>query len=106
MLTPTDIAETGERHVQDWLEAQGYQCFPGHAHHGMCDIEARGEDNDMLVHVVTALDPNPLPELTASDKGRVVSHAIPLGIDAWAAKVLINAKGEMLGDIEWEQLNH
>jgi len=106
MLTHTDIAEHGERHVQNWLEEQGYQCVHNHAHHGQCDIEARGEENDMVVHVVAAMDPNPIPELTTYDIGRVVSRAMSLGIDAWSAKVLIDGSGELIGEIQWEQLNH
>lgn len=106
MLTHTDIAEHGERHVQDWLEEQGYQCTHNHAHHGQCDIEARSEENDMVVHVVAALDPNPIPDLSTSDRARVVSRAMNLGVDAWSAKVLIDAGGQIIGEIQWEQLNH
>jgi hypothetical protein len=55
---------------------------------------------------MTALSPNPVPELGTSDLGRVLSRAMTLGYDAWLAKVHLDANGDLASDIEWSQLNH
>jgi hypothetical protein len=107
MLTPHDIIELGETHVSEYLKSTGYYCTLNKPHHGAADIEARGEDdNNMVVHVMTALHPAEVPELTSSDRARVISRAMSLSFDAWLAKVVIDTSGTQVGDIIWEQLNH
>ncbi|MBL9115157.1 MAG: hypothetical protein JNJ83_09115 [Verrucomicrobiaceae bacterium] len=106
MLTPKEIIELGEEHVSRYLKGTGYYCTLSKPHHGAADIDARGEDDNLVVHVMTALHPAEVPNLTPSDRARVVSRAMSLEYDAWLAKVVINTEGEMLGDIVWEQLNH
>lgn len=106
MLTPADIASHGERHVESWLSSTGYRCTASKPHHGATDIEARGDEENLFVHVVTALEPGPVPELSTSDLGRVLSRSMTLGYDAWLAKVLIDDQGELAGEIQWLQLNH
>lgn len=106
MLTPADIANYGERHVEAWLSSTGYHCTASKPSHGATDIEARGEDESLFVHVMAALEPGPVPELGTSDLGRVLSRAMTLGYDAWLAKVLIDTQGDLASDIQWSQLNH
>ena len=106
MLTPADIANYGEHHVVSWLSSTGYSCSASKPLHGATDIEARGEEENLFVHVMAALEPGPVPALGTSDLGRVLSRAMTLGCDAWLAKVLIDHHGELAGEIEWSQLNH
>jgi hypothetical protein len=106
MLTPAEIAEYGERHVESYLVAQGYRCRCSRPHHGASDIEARGEDSNLYVHVMTTRGDHLFPDLTTSDRGRVVTHAMSLDCDAWLAQVRIGPNGELAGDVGWQQLNH
>jgi len=106
MMTPADIAESGEKHVEAWLSGTGYHCHAYKPHHGVTDIEALGEDESMIVLVKAALAPTPVPDATTLERGRVVSRAMTLGYDAWLAKVRVGTQGELVGDIEWSQLNH
>ena len=106
MLTPSDIAHYGERHVTSWLASTGYHCTASRPVNGAIDIEARGDDENLFVHVMAALEPGPVPELGTTDQGRVLSRAMTLGYDAWLAKVLIDTNGDLATDIEWSQLNH
>jgi hypothetical protein len=106
MLTPTDIAEHGQHHVEAYLSSTGYHCNTQKSHHGGIDIEARGEEENLLVHVMTAIFPHEVPALSELDKGRIISKAMMLGYDSWLAKVLIDQDGELAGEIQWEQLNH
>lgn len=106
MLTPSDIAHYGERHVTSWLASTGYHCTASRPVNGATDIEARGDDENLFVHVMAALEPGPVPELGTTDQGRVLSRAMTLGYDAWLAKVLIDTNGDLATDIAWTQLNH
>jgi hypothetical protein len=106
MMTPADIAEYGERHVSTYLASTGYNCHASRPHHGASDIEARGEEENLFVHVMAALAPSPVPDLGTSDLARVLSRAMTLGYDAWLAKVQVGPHGDLVGDIEWSQLNH
>ena len=106
MLTPADIIESGERHVEAYLTDTGYHCHQSAPSHGAVDIAARGEEDNLYVHVMTALDPHPVPELTTPDRDRVLTRAMTLGYDSWLAKVQVGPAGELVGDIEWSQLNH
>ena len=106
MLTPADIVEHGQRHVEAWLTSTGYNCHPQKSHHGGLDIEARGEEENLFVHVMTALAPHEVPEISNTDRDRVIAKGMTLGYDSWLAKVLIDREGELAEDIQWVQLNH
>jgi hypothetical protein len=106
MITPLEIAEAGLRHVESYLVSTGYHCSHNKSHNGATDIEARGEEESLFVHVMCALAPGPVPELTTADNARVLSRAMTVGYDAWLATVLINTDSEPMGDIQWRQLNH
>jgi len=105
MITPADIAEYGERHVLDWLTSTGYHCHATKPHHGASDIEARGEEDNLFVHVMAALEGHEVPELSTTDRGRVLSKAMTLGYDAWLAQLHVDTEGALIGDIQWSQLN-
>ena len=104
MLTPSDIAEHGERHVERWLTDQGYRCYHNSQRQGTRDLEARSTDNNMLVHVLSHLESVQAPALGQSEHDSVCSRAFMLGFDAWLAEISINRHGEQAGDIHWKQL--
>jgi hypothetical protein len=116
MLTPTDIAEYGERHVEDWLKANNFHCHRsthtsqphGHhshaAQHNAIDLEARNPELNMMVHVRTALAPHKTHELTDSERHSISSRALMLEYEAWFAQVQINASGDLVNDIQWTKL--
>ena len=106
MMTPADIAQSGEKHVEAWLTGTGYHCHASKPHHGVTDIEALGEDENMIVLVKAALAPTPVADATTLERGHVVTRAMTLGYDAWLAKVNVGSQGELVGEIEWSQLNH
>lgn len=117
MLTPTDIAEFGERHVEKWLSDNNFQCHrtpstSSHVHghpssqnqsHAV-DLEARNADTTMIVHICTAMAPIIPHELTPSEQHGLSSRAMTLGYDAWSARVQIDGEGALLGDIQWIKL--
>lgn len=106
MITPAEIADYGQRHVEAYLTSTGYHCHVSKTHHGAADIDARGEEENLFVHVMAALAPHDVPDPTTSEVGRVLSRAMTLGYDAWLAKVQVTTDGELASDIQWSQLNH
>lgn len=104
MLTLSDIAEHGERHVERWLTEQGYRCYHNTQRQGTRDLEARSTDNNMLVHVLSHLESVQAPALGQSEHDSVCSRAFMLGFDAWLAEISIDRHGEQVGDIHWKQL--
>lgn len=105
MLTPTDIAEYGEKHVEKWLEENNFSCYHSHQHHGAKDLEARNPEMNLLVHVNTGLDPKHAPELSENEAHGLCARAMTLGFDAWLARVMIDRQGDLIGEIEWTKLN-
>lgn len=106
MITPAEIADYGQRHVEEYLTSTGYHCHTTKTAHGGTDIDARGEEENLFVHVMSALAPHEVPAPTTSEVGRVVSRAMTLGYDAWLAKVQVTSDGDLASDIQWSQLNH
>ena len=106
MMTPADIAEYGEKHVEAWLSGTGYHCHASKPSHGVSDIQALGEDDNLIVLVEAAMAPTPVPDATTLERGHAVARAMTLGFDAWLAKVNVGNHGELVGDIQWTQLNH
>ncbi len=104
MLKPTEITEYGERHVEKWLTGQGYHCYHNSQRQGTKDLEARGGENNMLIHVLSGLASHALPGLSQTEHDSVCSRAIMLGFDAWLAEVQMDRHGDMVGDINWKQL--
>jgi hypothetical protein len=104
MLKPAEIPEFGQKHVETYLTSTGYHCTTHRGHHGI-DIEARGEEENLFVHVVTTRASHEPPELSASDSARVLVKAMNLGYDAWLATVRIDGDGELACEIEWKPLN-
>lgn len=115
MLTPTDIAEYGERHVEKWLKENNFHCHRppatshnhghhSHANHHAVDLEARNADMNMMVHVRTALAPQSTHDLTENEHHGLCSRAIMLGYDAWFARVKIDGQGDLVEEIQWTKL--
>ncbi|MDZ4286451.1 MAG: hypothetical protein U0984_00740 [Prosthecobacter sp.] len=114
MLTPTDIADYGERHVEKWLTGRNFHCHKaphtahGHGHHqanhNSVDLEARNPELNMMVHVRTALAPHTAHELTEGEQHGLSSRAMMMGYEAWFARVQIDAKGELAQEIQWTKL--
>ncbi|MEN3940474.1 hypothetical protein WJU23_04205 [Prosthecobacter sp. SYSU 5D2] len=104
MLTPTDIADCGERHVENWLTEKGYRCYRHKQRHGTKDLEARSEDSNMLVHINATLEPKAVPVLTQAEHDSICSRAMMLGFDPWLAQLQVDRHGDLYGDIAWTPL--
>jgi hypothetical protein len=79
MLKPAEIPEFGQKYVEAYLTSTGYHCTTHRGHHGI-DIEARGEEENLLVHVITTRASHEPPELIASDSARVLVKAMKTSV--------------------------
>lgn len=104
MLTAAQIGTIGEVHVTNWLKAKGYSCYRNTQLPGATDIEANGNPTSLLVQVKTAICPNSAAGLSAEDTKAIVARANRTGRQAWLARLQINNKGELVGDIAWTRL--
>lgn len=99
------IGNIGERHVTALLTGGGYTCYRNTQQPGSTDITAKSSWANLLVQVKTSAVPNAPPQMTENERRNIKDRAKGIGFQAWCARVQINARGELVGKIEWEQLN-
>ena len=104
MLTNTDIAEYGERHVEKWLTENGYRCSRQTQRHGTKELEARSADTTMLIHVNATLEPQPAPDLSHAEHDSVCARAMMLGFDPWLVRLQVDRHGDLFGEMMWTKL--
>jgi hypothetical protein len=105
MLTPTDIADYGDRHVERWLTEREYHCHHSNVQRqGVKDLEVRSAEENLLVHIETSLAPKAPRELTHAESDSVCARAMMLGFEPWLAQVQIDTQGDLVGEIVWTKL--
>lgn len=100
MLRPNEIVEYGDKHAEKWLAAQGYRCHHNQRQ-GTHELEARGGESNLLVHVNTSLAPALPKEISHHDHDSLVSRAMMLGFEPWLAQVQIDVHGDLASEIVW-----
>jgi len=100
-----NIGNIGERHATAWLANNGFRCHRNTQLPGSTDIEAVGNSKSLLVQVKTGMSPNDAPYISAEERRNIIARANRLGREAWCARVQINFRGELVGQIQWEKLN-
>jgi len=105
MLTAAQIGTIGEVHATEWLKAKGFSCTRNTKLPGATDIEANGNPTSLLVQVKTAVWPSLAASLTEEERKAIVARANRNGRQAWLARLQINNKGGLVGDIVWHKLN-
>ncbi|MGA7725908.1 MAG: hypothetical protein WCA95_11565 [Opitutaceae bacterium] len=104
-MEPAEIGNIGERYVEQWLTSKGYKCNRNTQLPGSTDIEAHGSPTSLLVQVKTAVSPNVPAVLTADENKNITARAAKLGWQPWLARVTIDAKNQLVGEILWLQLS-
>ena len=105
MPTRDEIVDAGERIVAGWLSAKGYS-IKAHARiSGSTDIEAIGRDRKLLVLVKSSLAPDWPSSLAREEEEDVMLRAARLAYQAWEARVQVDARLDLVGDIQWRRLS-
>ena len=105
MSSATDIGPRGERHVVDWLKAEGYSIIKWNTQaSGSTDIEAKSSSKRLLVQVKTAVYPTDPAQLSAEEEKTITTRAAKLGAQAWEARVQVGSNLDLIGNVQWRKI--
>jgi hypothetical protein len=104
-LKPSDIAQTSEKLVEQWLSENGFiNVLINAAENGSSAIEANGSIENILVYVRSHVQPFRPGRLNEEDRNKIKTSAESLGRKAYVAYLVIDADKNIVGDISWERL--
>ena len=105
LSSATEIGRAGERHVVDWLRAEGYSIMRQNTlASGSTNIEAKSSSKRLLVQIKTAVYPtNPAQLLTEEEKA-IRSRAARLEAQAWEARVQVGSTLDLIGNVQWRRI--
>jgi hypothetical protein len=107
-MTNAEIDTFGERYATAWLSANGFNHHRDAKQAASTDITATKGIVTCLVQVKTEVlfgTPPTSPNFPSKERRDIASRATRLGYEAWAALVVINIRGGLVGKISWEKLN-
>ena len=106
-LKPTEIAQVGEKLVEEWLSENGFIHVagkPGPSNDGNV-IEANGSIENILVHVKTTMRPAGPEKISEDERSHVKKIAENGGRKAYVAYVVIDSDKNVVGEISWQRLS-
>jgi len=107
MATPFEIGQAGERIVVQGLKEAGYAIKRWDTQSpGSTDIEAAtSKGHILLVQVKSAVHPNEPPSLSSDEERNIESRATRIGAEAWEARVQLNARLQLVGEMQWRKVS-
>jgi len=105
MATQAEVGRAGEHAAARVLGDKGYQTNIDTKAPGSTDIEARGTNVSLLVQVKTAMTPGLPAGISEDEERNIKSRAARLGWEAWEAKVQVDSRLALVGQITWRKLN-
>lgn len=105
MPTQVQIGQAGERIVNQWLRNNGYSTNLDTRLPGSTDIEANGTKASLLVQVKSSVQPSEAASLSADEEKNIKSRATNLRREAWEARVQLDVRLQLVGEIMWRKLN-
>lgn len=104
-MTSVEIGKIGEKYVVDWLKSKRYIIVKWDTRApGSTDIEAKHSTAHILVQVKTAVEPNKPADLSSQEIRNLKSRASKIGAIAFQAKVQLDKKRLLKGEIAWAKL--
>jgi hypothetical protein len=105
-LKPSDVAQTGEKLVEEWLSENGFiNVLINTTDSSSSAIEANGTIENILVHVRTHVQPFRPGRIMEEQRNKIKITAESLGRKAYVAYVVIDADKNIVGEISWERLS-
>ena len=105
-LKAAEIAQTGEKLVEEWLSENGFiNVRINTDQDGSNAIEANGSIENILVHIRTAIQPARPGIISDDERARIKGTAESQGHKAYVAYVIIDADKNVVGEISWERLS-
>ena len=103
-MTPDQTRQIGLNYAIDWLQKSGYEPANMASAAGPPDIEADHPTARILVRVSISMAPLRPTQLTKDEVQGLKSRAASLGRKPYAAQVLLDSGGNLLGDVRWQRL--
>jgi Holliday junction resolvase len=105
LSSTSDIGRAGERHVVDWLKAEGYSIIRWNTQtSGSTEIEAKSSSKRLLVQVRTAVSPTDPVQLTPEEEKAITSRAARIGAQAWEARIQVGRNLDLVGNVRWRKI--
>jgi hypothetical protein len=105
-MTAEEIRLVGLKYAIDWLQRSGYVLTHGAAPAaGPPEIEVDHPSARILVRVSISMAPALPAELKRDEVDGLKSRAASLGRRPYAARVLMDSAGHLLGDVHWQRLS-
>ena len=105
-LKPSDIAQAGEKLVEEWLSENGFvNVINNPREEATSAIEANGSIENILVQVRTYLEPLRPGRISDEDRSNMKAVADSLGRKAYVAHLVIDSDKNIMGEISWERLS-
>jgi len=105
MATQVEIGQAGEQIVNQWLRSNGYSTNLDTRLPGSTDIEAKSTNTSLLVQVKSSVQPSQPASLSADEERNIKSRATKLRYEAWEARVQLDARLQLVGQVIWRKLN-
>jgi len=100
-----EINLAGEKKVEQWLNDNGYtNVLIEKLHSTEHGIKATGTLENILVQVRTFLHPHRPFKLSDFEIDLLTRRAVKMGSVAYVAYVILDDKGDLVEDINWERL--
>lgn len=104
-MSTVEIGKIGEKKVVEWLLANGYTIVEWDTKApGATDIEAKNTKAHVLVQVKTAVEPNTPADMSHEEVQALKARASRKKAEAWQAKVQLDSKHNLKGEIQWKKL--
>jgi hypothetical protein len=101
-----DIMFSAEKHVEKWLADNGYSNISKEILQvNELALKGTGKIENILVQVKTFLSPNRPYKLSEYEADLLTRRANKLRCAAYAAYLVLDSNGNLVGEIKWERLN-
>jgi hypothetical protein len=103
-MTPDETRRNGFKHAVSWLQQSGYQVAEGAPAGDSLEIAVDHPSARILVRLNIGVRPERPPDLTKKDADELRARAASLGRRPYAARVLLDPNGNLLGGVRWQNL--
>lgn len=101
-----EIMLLAEKHLKQWLADNGYADVSSETLHvNEVVVKATGKIENILVQVKSFLHPGRPYKLSEYEVDRLIRRANKLKVTPYAAYLVFDDNGNLMGEIKWERLS-
>jgi hypothetical protein len=105
MNTPLDVIEASQKIVSEWLSSSSSSVVLMHTNiPNLAYIQVTTAKGIKLIQVLSSLYPNEPPMLSKQEENQLKQQAQILGAHSWEARLQLNNKGQLHGEIKWREV--